>query len=1548
MPPQTFYDVLEQIRKEATSKRDLGTKFEKITRDFFKTDKLYSNRFSKVYLWKEWPGNDGADTGIDLIAEERNGSLCAIQCKCYDDDGSLDMKSISTFFAKTSSLSIQNTILVYTGDYITNHAQKILKDSRCQLLLPSGFHDSSIDWSNYPRLVKKKPKKLREHQKRALKDTLQGLESHDRGRLIMACGTGKTLTSLHVAEQHSGTDKMVLYLVPSISLILQTMREWSENANLNHSYIVVCSDKTTGEDGSITELEAPVSTDPDTLKQSLQNIPKNTMTVIFSTYHSLPVVIEATKGRRFDLILCDEAHRTTGVEDKSFFTMVHDNKKIKSSKRLYMTATPRVYSDIIKAKLGKIIYSMDDIEKYGPEFHIFSFTDAVQQDVLSDFRVKIAIVPPNVAANDFLEAISSEHGEIPLDERTLLASVWHGINYPADTKTPMLLQRVIAFANRIDRSRMFAGNITDEHDTNRSLKNIADALEPSWKTGNTVEIRHVDGKTNAISRRKYMHWLNESTGHLDTCRILSNARCLSEGVDVPALDGVIFLNPRKSKVDVVQSVGRVMRKSPGKEYGYVILPIALPPGKPYHEALDDNETFRIVWQVLNALRSHDEDFANEINRLVLDKNTENTNPTPRISISILDSQQAEEAPRTEFFKRIKSKLVEKVGDISYYDKYGRRLGGASANIESIITAKMSQKSVSDQVHILQDGLKGIINDSITIQQTIRVISQHMVLSRIFDALFTGKFAPHNPISATLNGVVSNLRLDAELESLKEFYETAESEIAGIKTREARQNFIKKIYENFFKAAAKKETEQLGIVYTPVEIIDFILYSVQDVLHEQFDTDFADDTVKVLDPFTGTGTFISRLIESGMLGDSLDKKYKTDLYANEMILLAYYVATVNIETTYSSIQNKYEPFGGISYTDTLELNPRYLEDKRHRQEETKLDDIFRRAHERVRHQRLQQLEVICGNPPYSAGQSDFNDQNQNVQYPDIDARIENTYLKKTKSINPKIGLIRSLYDSYIRSLRWASDRIGESGIIGFVTNGSFIRSEAVAGLRACLQDEFTDIWVFDLRGNQRTQGEISRKEGGKIFGSGSRAPVAITILVKNPTKKSKGVIHYYDIGDYHSREKKLDIIRTSRSITGIFDWQTIKPDKHHDWLDQRHDEFNNYLPMGSKDAKAGKGHAVFKIYSSGIGTSRDMWVYNSSEKDLSKNMKVHIGYCNSQEWKNGILISSKGKSSRDLRKRIKRYGKQTFVKNKIRHVSYRPFFNQWLYYDSIFNETPGLSEKFFPENNSENLVIIVPHKIARQYSTFITDVTPDLELIHHGQCFPLHIHKNGKRQDNITDMTLKEYRQHYKDNKISKLDIFYYIYGLLHHLEYRKKYANNLVRELPHIPMAPDFWAFCTIGRKLADLHLSWETCKRYDLGKPKAKFGKYEKMDFARIKKDGKMVKDTKTLKINGIIVFENIPETKYRVNGRTPLEWAIDRYKLHTDKDSGITNDATKGLDGKPLDIIPLIERLVYVGVESDRLVSELPKEFEPPDWKPVRAGLDNFIKGPAQSRLM
>ena len=813
---------------------------------------------------------------------------------------------------------------------------------------------------------------------------------------------------------------------------------------------------------------------------------------------------------------------------------------------------------------------MDDKSKYGPEFHRLKFTDAVENRILSDFRVKIAIVPADKVDKEFQQSIGGKEKSMPLDERTMLAAVWHGINHPDDNdkKPRPPLQRLIAFANRIDRSMMFAGKIKDEGGTDRSFANVVSEYEKWNPTGNRVEVRHIDGKTNAVNRRDGMNWLDESTDDPKMCRILSNARCLTEGVDVPALDGVVFLNPRKSRVDVVQSVGRVMRKSKDKKYGYVILPVAIPAGLEYHEALNDNRTFKVVWQVLNALRSHDEDFGREIDRLVLDQNPEVTG-TPRVSVSVLD-EAIDGEPLTKLFSSIKTKLVEKVGDINYYDKYGQELGETARKVETMIRNRMKTNSnIVKEIENLHTDLKSMINDSITLDSTIHVVAQHVILSRIFDLMFSGGFTSHNPISSVLNKITEKIGLEEELQELAGFYEEARRELKAITTREARQGFIKKIYGNFFESADKKSAERHGVVYTPVEIIDFIIHSVEDLLKRNFGVCLNDRPVKVIDPFAGTGTFITRLLESGLITNNLYEKYKNDLFADELILLAYYVATVNIETTYSSLRqgNKHVRFDGISYTDTLKINPRYRMGAEHRQEQKKLDSQFRVAHERIRKQRGSHVHVIIGNPPYSAGQSDYNDENPNVSYPDIDTRIESTYIERVKQLDKNIHLTRSLYDSYIRSLRWASDRIGTSGVVGFVTNASFLRSDTAAGVRACLAEEFNEIWCFDLRGKKGMDGDGRNifEYAGKSTG-GTTVSTVILLLVKNPVKQTR-VIKYAKLeSKYYSGQNKRDRVKELKSVSGINNWKFIKPDKHHDWLEQRGGEFEQYAPIGDKSTK----------------------------------------------------------------------------------------------------------------------------------------------------------------------------------------------------------------------------------------------------------------------------------------------------------------------------------------------------------------------------------------------
>ena len=1574
---------MREIRAKSKTMRERGDRFERIILDVLKNDPLYANRFDGVWMWSEWAANNnvsdthgvGQDLGIDIVARERvGGELCAVQCKCNSDDTVLDVGPVSRFISEGPSHGMKNYILACTGPINSNARAKLL-GVKCQIMTKDDLR-YRLDWKQYPRkIVRPPPKELRDYQRAAFDDVVKGFRKSDRGKMIMACGTGKTLVSLRVAEKQAGKGGLVLYLVPSISLIMQSMREWSENAHLPHYYMAVCSDKTVrnSEQGTLTELEAPASTDPATLKERISKMRKDSLNVIFSTYHSVEVVQKALDGMKIDVAFCDEAHRTAGVDEpgfESYYTRIHYDRNIRAAKRLYVTATPRIYTDRMKGKAEqqeKITVSMDDEAIYGPEFHNLSFYDAVHKyEALCDFKVRVAVMDGDTMDNLIQKAQAGDEAIMPLDEKTLMASVWHAIRHPGADDSKGMLQRVIMFCDMINSSKIAAGEPINyrkdmredpeelakarEIDSHRSFENVVKHVQKvtGGEDGTRPETKHVDGGDSAQARRGRLEWLKTSEDDPHICRILSNARCLSEGVDVPALDGVVFMNPRKSVVDVVQAVGRVMRRSPGKEYGYVILPVAIPAGVDIGQALGDSKYFRVVWQVLNALRSHDPNLASEINKLVLSKSHADREVTNRIIIRHAYSHglRSAEMPEPKMINGITSTMVTKVGDVNYYDKYGEKLGTAATTVEARIRNRLkSNARAKQEVDGLHTDLKEMVGESVTHNATVQIIAQHVVLSRVFDHLFSGQFTSHNPIAKVLDSVAQKIGMREELRDLAGFYEDVGRELDSIRTREERQNFIKKIYGNFFESADKKSAEKHGIVYTPIEVVDFIIHSVEHLLNKHFGVSLNDRSVKVMDPFVGTGTFIARLLESGLIDDNLYEKYKNDLFAGELILLAYYIATINIETTYSSLRRggRYVPFAGISYTDTLRINPRYREDSRHRKEQRRLSGQFQAAHERIREQRGSHVHVIFGNPPYSAGQSNYGDQNPNQTYQTLDDRIKKTYLAKA----PSKGKGYDLYDSYVRSLRWASDRIGRSGIIAVITNSGFLRSDAGAGIRASLTEEFNEVWCVDLMGKKGVEGEgrnifeyVESSSGGTTVGT------AILVLVKKHTKDAC-IIKYHKLGtEYYSGESKRSRVKELRAVEEIKGWDVIKPDKHHDWLNQRSKEFEKYAPMGSKESKSGRRRdEIFDTHSLGVATHRDVWVYNSSRKELSRNMKRHIDYYNRQDPNDPKIDPRWAKWSEDLSIARKRLGKQKFDAEKIRIAQYRPFFRQHMYFDNVFNSATYRIQSFFPENHSENIAICVPYKFTGEFSALVTNVTPDLHIIATNQCFPLYVYKNGTKQENIADSSLEEWRRYY-NLKISKLEIFYYIYGLLHHAGYRKKFANNLIRELPRIPMAPGFAAFRDAGRRLADLHINFETCARHDLGKPKFRHSKFSKLSFGRKKSgegDGRLyVPDRTVIRADGVVLFDNVPETTYRVNGRTPLEWTVDRYKTKTDRDSGIANDPCTGTD-----IVPVIERAVYMGLESERIISTLPREFEPDsERKPDNGSLDKWRLASGRTR--
>lgn len=1605
----SLQQVLAEFREAAWGKRDMGDKFERMFAGYLVSEPCYRSRFKSVWLWSEWPGRGRRpDTGIDLVAEENDdGGLCAIQCKFFAPDHRLEKADLDSFVATSSKAPFTSRIVVSTTDLWSKHAEDLLIDERvpCARIRLQDLQDSAIDWSQFslsrPDKMKLRVRNSsREHQKKAIHDVLEGLATANRGKLIMACGTGKTFTALKVAEAFAADGKhlqgRILFLVPSIALLSQALKEWSVQTSVPMHAMAVCSDTAVGkatdaEDIRAYDLPFPATTNSRRLGRQLAGLhEKRLLTVVFSTYQSIATIHDAQKlhgAPAFDLIVCDEAHRTTGVtlagQDESHFVKVHDTEYLRAGKRLYMTATPRIYMDATKSKAAEAaaeLCSMDDEALFGRELHRLGFGEAISQELLSDYKVMVLAVDEKFVSKTFqkeLAAASREKGRSYDDYFTDLVKItgcWNGLGKrmvsPDDKQllasdiAPM--RRAVAFNRSIAASKqikdMFAG-IVDKY--------LERAPEGQREGLLRCEVEHVDGTMNALKRGNLLDWLKaEDREDGNTCRILSNARCLSEGVDVPALDAVLFLNPRNSVVDVVQAVGRVMRRAPGKKYGYIVLPIGIPADTSPEEALKDNEKYKVVWQVLQALRSHDERIEAAINKIDL------TGKTPE-NVSIIgvgEGASEGDEPRpdkpgqlqlgfpglSEWRDAIFARIVLKCGDRRYWESWARDVAQIAERQITRIKALLEADDVKAR-HAFEKfltGLRGNLNPAVSETDAIEMLAQHLITQPVFDALFEGyAFTQYNPVSKSMQKMLDVLHsngLAKEHEALEKFYASVRLRASGIDNAEARQRIIVELYDKFFRTAFPRMAERLGIVYTPVEVVDFILKSADYALRQEFGVGLTDRGVHVLDPFTGTGTFIVRLLQAGLVApQDLERKFASELHANEIVLLAYYIAAVNIEYAFhlqrvaSGFTEPYKPFEGIVLTDTFQLT----EGKGSLEEQ-----MFPDNNQRARKQRAVDIRVVVGNPPYSAQQDSENDANKNLKYPGLDARIGSTYAERSSAV-----LKKNLYDSYIRAIRWASDRICDKGIVCFVTNGSFIEENNLDGIRKSLAEDFSRIFVFNLRGNARTQGEQRQKERGNVFGAGTRTPVAITLLVRNSERPGDKTIQYYDIGDYLTREEKLERVREVGSSENI-PWRGIRPNEHGDWVNVRDPAFDRFFPMGDK---RGGSAAIFDVYSLGVVTNRDPWVCNFSRKKAGVTVRGMIDFFSEQVPAYEKAVKrSRGEPppvedvvERDARKiswtrsllddvrKMKplHYDRASFVT-----CQYRPFTKQNLYFNRRLNEMVYRVPSMFPSPEHRNVAISVTGVADRKgFSVLIADHVPSMHLTDTGQCFPLYYYEEPPqddllsqaggsdliRREAISDAALVAFQKSYAGQRgqiITKEDVFYYVYGVLHSPEYKKRFESDLKKQLPRIPFARDFWAFSKAGWDLAQLHLNYETIEPYpllqlgelDLGDPA--LYRVQKMSWARRRVEGKLSEDKTTLVFNSRITLGGIPPQAldYVVNGKPAVEWVMERYQTTTDKDSGIVNDpndwATEHSD--PAYVLNLVKRVVQVSVKTVDIVKGLP----------------------------
>ncbi|MFI7494474.1 DEAD/DEAH box helicase [Kocuria sp. M4R2S49] len=1597
----SVHEVMEAFRQERTN-YDRGAKFEELMVRYFELDPIYSSTFDRVMRWSDWEGRNGQpDTGIDLVARHRgDGSWTAIQCKFYEPHHYVSKADIDSFLAASGKEGFSNRIIVSTTEHWGGNAEETIKKQTIpvQRIGLSEIAAAPIDWHvawpaedqlevDLKPAAKHQP---RPHQQEAIEKVTAGFTTQDRGKLIMACGTGKTFTSLKLVETMAAATReqgrtgafRVLFLVPSISLMSQTLREWTGQTALPMASYAVCSDtkaSRAAEDISTVDVVIPVTTDATKLAHAITGeVGEPEVSVVFSTYQSLPVIhdAQAQGAPGFDLIVCDEAHRTTGATlagvDESNFVKIHDADYITGAKRLYMTATPRIFAEETKAKATEnaaVLTSMDDETVYGPEFHRLGFGDAVGRGLLTDYKVLVLTVDEEYIAGPLQQQLADENHELTLDDATRIVGCWNGLakrtghngagGFGAGEK-PM--QRAVAFLRDIKTSKRLAG----------TFEEVIDAYEAAGDNILRCSVEHVDGTYNALERNHRLDWLKAPVPDGE-CRILSNARCLSEGVDVPALDAVMFLNPRNSVVDVIQSVGRVMRKAPEKDYGYIILPVAVPAGMAPEQALADNQRFKVVWQVLQALRAHDDRFNAMVNKLDLNK----SQATDKLMIGHVGAgggddeytdktsteREQEDALRRgvqgmlnlelEWRDAVYAKIVDKVGTRTYWEDWAKDVADIAAAQQTRIRALVDQAddAVAEQFAAFVKGLRENLNDSIDAESAISMLSQHLITKPVFDALFEGyDFAAHNPVSIVMDTMANALEgrgLDAEMEKLAGFYESVRMRAAGIENAEGKQRIIAELYEKFFKLGFRKQADALGIVYTPTEVVDFILRAADDVSRAEFGRGLTDEGVHILDPFTGTGTFITRLLQSGIINQhDLARKYAGELHANEIMLLAYYIAAVNIEATYHGMAGgNYQPFEGIVLTDTFQMSEN---------NDTLDTEMFTANNDRAAAQLEAPIKVIVGNPPYSVGQSSANDNNANMGYPTLDEAIERTYAARSTAT-----LKNSLYDSYIRAIRWATDRIGNSGVIAYVTNGGWIDGNTADGLRLTLAEEFSSLYIFNLRGNQRTAGEQSRKEGGKVFGSGSRNTVAILVAVKNPAHIGTCAIHYRDIGDYLTREEKFDIV--NHSTLNTIEWQVIEPNEAGDWTNQRNSIFTSHTALGDRNPKK-TGYPIFRFYSGGLKTNRDTWCYNYSHIAVESNMRSMIDVYNEQAnlIANGSITAKEVDNdpshiswSAGLSADLMRNRRFQFDATNVISGTYRPFSKQWVYFGEGLNERRGLLPTMFPTPYHQNCgFYVVGAGSAVPFSVLMLDDVPNLHVTgagSGGQFFPRwtyekakglygqlefdsslgDIDKHGYRRiDNITDEILGEYQNGY-GSEVTKDDIFYYIYGLLHSPDYRSAYASDLTKMLPRIPKvttAADFNAFALAGKQLAELHLGYEAVEPYPLTEVVKGEAPTEAIELYRVRKMKYGPGNDKTkLVYNPWITLERLPAGAhdYMLGARSGIDWLIDRYQIKVDSKSGITNDPNDwGIEhGEPRYILELVKRVTTVSVRTVEVIRRLPK---------------------------
>ncbi|GAA8747843.1 DEAD/DEAH box helicase [Helicobacter pylori] len=1414
------YKLIKEKLHAIPNLRHKGSLFEKISKQFLQEHDS-ANEYESIDLWYDWKlrGKE-RDKGIDIVITTSNQEYIAVQCKFHQN--SISYNDISPFLTQLQSgvgeVRFKKGIIISTSN-LTSEALKAIEQIRStgmdidiDIISEEDFIYSRIDWEKFdptktedeiPLCDKKRP---RPHQTEAIEKTKEYFSDpkNARGKLIMACGTGKTYTSLKIMEALD--PKITLFLAPSIALLSQTFREYAQEKSEPFYASIVCSDDKTGQskknkskdetdDIKFSELPIKPSTRLEDILSTYEKAQKeNKCFIIFSTYQSALRIKEAQEAglNGIDLIICDEAHRTVGAmystnerDDKNAFTLCHSDENIKATKRLYMTATPKVYSESSKAKAKEkdnVIYSMDDAEVFGEEIYTLNFSKAIALDLLTDYKVIIlAVRKENLSGvtnsvnkkisqlkaegtkldkklinNEFVCKIVGTHkglakqDVIALDDEN---KEDHNLQNKADT---FVSQRAISFCKSIQTSK----NIKDSFET--IMECYDEELKKKSFKNLQINIDHVDGTMNCKERLEKLEELNQFEPN--TCKVLSNARCLSEGVDVPALDSVIFFDGKSAMVDIIQAVGRVMRKAKNKKRGYIILPIALEESeiKNLDEAVK-NTNFQNIWKVLKALRSHDPSLVDEATfkeKIKIFGSDDAKNPDDEGELQKDKTEQSDpkQAQKTLFDAILLQDLANavynvmptKLGDRNYWENFAKKTGNIARTLNERLKDIFGKNpEIFDN---FLTSLRGNIHQNIREEEALDMITSHVITKPIFDAIFGDNIK--NPIAKALDKMVlklSSLGLEGETKDLKNLYESVKTEAARAKSQKSQQELIKNLYNTFFKEAFRKQSEKLGIVYTPIEVVDFILRATNGILKKHFNTDFNDKNITIFDPFTGTGSFIARLLskENDLISDeALKEKFQKNLFAFDIVLLSYYIALINITQAAQNRDSSLKNFKNIALTDSLD----YLEEKSAKGVIPGFEDLKENQEIKTTMEK-QNIRVIIGNPPYSAGQKSQNDNNQNLTHPKLQKWVYEAYGKNSTAQNKN-----STQDTLIQSIRMASDVVKDKGVVGFVVNGSFIDSKSADGFRKCVAKEFSRLYVLNLRGD--LNGKISKNkegEGENIFGV--RVGVAIIFFVKDKSVPDN-TIFYYEVEDYLKREAKLNRLAGFENLESV-PFKEIVPNDKGDWINQRNDGFEKLIPL-KRDKQLKIFDTIFDLNSNGVASGRDPWVYNFSPKILKQSVQRCIDTYNAdlkrfnEVFREAFKQRTKGIKSADRYKRLSDREittdktkiawtddlKNKLIRNEIlpessmEHVRlalYRPFNKQWLYWDKDLINRQRRFSKIFPDKSAHNVVINTG--VGKAFSALISSEIPCYDLLFHNQAYPLYYYDDlGNRYNAISGIT----------------------------------------------------------------------------------------------------------------------------------------------------------------------------------------------------------------------